>query len=384
MATGACFALFGPALAEYIFGIPTRVGQGEDCPELINLPVGTTISALAYREKFFQLEFDFLWFEKFRLHPREQMFWWRIIRGAIPTNSWLFRWGLVDLPSCPWGCNCEETVLHLTAHCGMLISTHEVLAKWGFALPMFQNWEDMLNGLSLSAKMNASVGRLYCYVVYQVWRARNDKVHGQAFGTPSVLAANALAMLPRCFAMPAWEQWCTFQPFRMSSSTHWCTPPGWVKFNIDASVRPNSVAGLGVVARDHDGKLLLAVGSLVEQWDVTRAEILAAIAIRGAVEDWMFNIDGIIIEGDCRNAIKWLQGAFNRLNKLHLRTEGPDLSFLLDFRQVLFSNVPRQCNRPANFCANYAYFGNFMWKDCDDRNVPPSFLSLLRGDSDQA
>ncbi|PKU77539.1 hypothetical protein MA16_Dca018034 [Dendrobium catenatum] len=195
-------------------------------------------------------------------------------------------------------------------------------------------------------------------------------------------------MLPKCFAMSSWEQWCTFQPSGLLSFTHWCTPPppppGWVKFNVDASVRPNAVAGLGVVARDHVGKLLLVAGSLVEQWDVTRAEILAATAIRAAVEDWMFNMDGIIIEGDCRNAIKWLQGAFNRLNKLHLTTEGPDLSFLLDFRQVLFSNVPRQCNQPADFCADYASFGNFMWKACDDRNVPPSFLSLLRGDSDQA
>ncbi|XP_028551609.1 uncharacterized protein LOC114579874 [Dendrobium catenatum] len=358
---------FGPALADYIFGIPTRVGQGEDCPELINSQLGTTISALAYKENFLQLEYNFLWFKKFHLHPREHMFWWRITRGAIPTNSWLYRRGLVDLPNCPWGCNCEETVLHLTAHCEMLISTHEVLAKWGFSLPRFQNWEDMINGLALSAKQFASVGRLYCYVVYQVWRARNDKMHGRTFGTPAVLAANSLAMLPKSL-------WAAF----FHSLVHPPPPPpppppGWVKFNVDASVRPNAVAGLGVVARDHVGKLLLVAGSLVEQWDVTRAEILAATAIRAAVEDWMFNMDGIIIEGDCRNAIKWLQGAFNRLNKLHLTTEGPDLSFLLDFRQVLFSNVPRQCNQPADFCADYASFGNFMWKACDDRNEPKNF-----------
>ncbi|PKU64697.1 hypothetical protein MA16_Dca017639 [Dendrobium catenatum] len=161
-------------------------------------------------------------------------------------------------------------------------------------------------------------------------------------------------------------------------------PPGWVKFNVDASVRPNAVAGLGVVARDHAGRMVVAVGTQVEQWDVTRAEILAGLAFQGAIEDWMHRLDGIIIESDCRNAIHWLQAAFNQLSKLHVQSDGPDLSFLLQFKQVIFQYTPRELNRPADFCANLACFGNFMWKECDSRDIPPSLLSLLEGDSARA
>ncbi|PKU60597.1 Putative ribonuclease H protein [Dendrobium catenatum] len=192
-------------------------------------------------------------------------------------------------------------------------------------------------------------------------------------------------MLPKCYAMPILEQWCTSQPSRLSSSFYWCTsPPGWVKFNVDDSVRPNAVAGLGVIARDHAGRLVVAVGTQVEQWDVTKAEILAGLAFLGAIEEWMHNLDRIIIESDCRIAIQWLQAAFNRLNKLHVQTDGPDLSFLLEFKQVIFQHAPRELNRPADFCANMACFGNFIWRDCDSRDIPPSLMSLLEADSTRA
>ncbi|PKU70995.1 hypothetical protein MA16_Dca020983 [Dendrobium catenatum] len=192
-------------------------------------------------------------------------------------------------------------------------------------------------------------------------------------------------MLPKCYSMPTLEQWCTSQPRGLSPTGSWCIPPpGWVKFNVDASVRANAVAGLGVIARDHTGRLIAAAGTLVEQWDVTMAEILAGLAFKGTVQEWMYNLDGIIIEGDCRNAIIWLQAAFNRLHKLHVQTDGPDLSFLLDFKQVIFQHVPRELNQPADYCANLACFGNFNWRDSDSRDIPPSLLSLLGADSTRA
>ncbi|XP_028554221.1 uncharacterized protein LOC114580528 [Dendrobium catenatum] len=370
---------FGPTLAERIFAIPTRTRGGRDSPELINLPLGTTITAQAYKGSFPPAHYQFLWLRKFKLHPREQLFWWRILRGAVPTNEWLCRRELTVNGDCPWDCNQLETLEHLTVKCSMLAEVLRVLGGWGIGIPFFDSWEDMLGGLAHAAENNPSGGRLYCYIVYQIWRARNDKIHARPYGTPTVLAANALAMLPKCYAMPILEQWCTSQPSRLSSSHCWCTPPpGWVKFNVDASVRPNAVAGLGVIARDHAGRLIAAVGTQVEQWDVTRAEILAGLAFQGAIEEWMHNLDGIIIESDCRNAIHWLQTAFNRLSKFHVLTDGPDLSFLLEFKQVIFLYTPRELNRPADFCANLACFGNTIVMAWDIWSIVLDLMGFLR------
>ncbi|XP_028551144.1 uncharacterized protein LOC114579729, partial [Dendrobium catenatum] len=368
---------FGEILGNHIIENLARGELGIDRPELINLPLGTTVTALAYKATIGEMSYQYLWLRKLKLHPREHMFWWRLLLDAVPTNTWLKRRGLTDLEDCPWGCNRPETTEHLAVHCGTLELTLNILNGWGFFIPQFNSWNCLLEGLAHSASNNPSSGRLLCCVIYQCWRARNDKSHGRSFGTPTVIAATVLAMQPKPYSSPAMEQWHTSQPFGLPPNRLWCAPPPkWVKFNVDASVKPNAVAGLGMVARDHLGRLLFAVGKKVEQWDATRAEITAGLLLQESVQGWMYDLDGIIIEGDSHNAIQWLQSSFDRLNKLHLQTEGPDLTFLLDFRQVLFQHLPRASNAPADFCAHMACFGDFYWDNCNITDVPPSFLSL--------
>ncbi|PKU77597.1 Putative ribonuclease H protein [Dendrobium catenatum] len=87
----------------------------------------------------------------------------------------------------------------------------------------------------------------------------------------------------------------------------WCPPPpGWIKFNFDAALLPSNQVGLGMIAQYHDGKLIVATGRNIEHWDSLLSEMLAAMAIREVIQDWMYELDGIIIEGDCINAIQWL------------------------------------------------------------------------------
>ncbi|XP_020702567.1 uncharacterized protein LOC110114137 [Dendrobium catenatum] len=355
---------FGPVMTEHICAIPTRVGGDKDIPKLVNLPFGTTITAQAYKGNFRQDQYQFLWLRKFKLHPREQLFWWRILRGAIPSNRWLFRQNLNDHGDCPWNCNLAETVEHLTVSCEMLNVILRVLDGWGIAVPTFNSLDCLLAGFAQAAEQNPSGGQLYCYVVYQACVLATTK--------------SMVDPLERLRSLRLMLLWAVVFLLLVHP------PPRWVKFNVDASVRPNAVAGLGVIARDHAGRLVAAVVTQVEQWDMTKAEILAGLAFQGAIEEWMHNLDGIIIECDCRSAVQWLQAAFNRLNKLHVQTDGPDLSFLLEFKHVIFQYAPRELNRPADYCANLACFGNFMWKDCDSRDIPPSLLSLLEEDSTRA
>ncbi|XP_020685649.1 uncharacterized protein LOC110101895 [Dendrobium catenatum] len=110
------------------------------------------------------------------------------------------------------------------------------------------------------ADKNPSMGRIYCYTVYQVWRARNDMKHHQMCRSPSVIAAAVLSLLPKPFKWPILEQWSTNQPIRMPLKL-WCPhPPGWLKYNFDATLMPSNQAGLGMIVRDHFGKLVFSAG----------------------------------------------------------------------------------------------------------------------------
>ncbi|XP_020681909.2 uncharacterized protein LOC110099165, partial [Dendrobium catenatum] len=297
---------FGNTMAERILDINISTKSQEDYPELIYSRLSMTVMAMAYRDGEEKGNYEFSWLKQLKLHTREHFFWWRLLRDAIPTTHWLNRRTLVDTSLCPWGCNEEENLDHCSARCTKLKQVMEILCKWGFNLPIVNSLVDLEVELLKYAENNPSMGRIYCYTVYQVWRARNDMKHHNMCRFPSVIVAAVLSLLPKPFKWPMLEQ-------RVAVS--------------------QSLVGLGVIARNQYGKLVVAAGRRIEHWDVLQAEMLAAMAIREIFMDWMFELDGIIIEGDCINAIRWLQRLNDRRNVIHRRVEGPDATFLQEFKQ---------------------------------------------------
>lgn len=136
-----------------------------------------------------------------------------------------------------------------------------------------------------------------------------------------------------------------------------------------------------MVVRNAEGELIVAAGRCFEHWDPFYAEVSAAAAIRKVLHGWMLEMEGIIVEGDCTNAIKWLQQLNDQKFKGHYNFVGPDLAFLLDFKQVIFQHIPRECNHPADFCANLATSGNFVYSDVKAMGFPLSLLMFLRADN---
>ncbi|KAI0497165.1 hypothetical protein KFK09_020387 [Dendrobium nobile] len=373
---------FGEVMAMRILAIPTNPSGGEDLPELINQRSGRTITSLAYSAHLGGTAYPFRWLKKFKLHPRESLFWWRLLRDAIPTNVWLVRRNLENNRRCPWGCSDDEDREHCTIRCSFLKTILTQLGRWGFSMPSSNSFVELLRNLEHLAGVNPSLGRIFCSAVYQAWRARNDKKHGRSWGSPSVLAATTLGSLSKPHLTPALEQCHINQPPGLFDNSAWCVPPpSWLKFNFDASVLPSNLAGLGVVVRDHLGNLIVASGQQIEHWDAATAELLAASTIKDIIEDWMFDRPGIIIEGDCSNIIEWLQQLRHPHHRLHRARDGPDFSFLAHFHQVLFMKVPRMSNMAADFCASKALEGNFVWKDVWCNDIPDTFLSLLREES---
>ncbi|KAL0922550.1 hypothetical protein M5K25_006541 [Dendrobium thyrsiflorum] len=123
---------FGECLIHRILAIQINQMAAVYEPELIHSQLSMTITSMAYGARMQGNTYKFIWFKKFTLHPRKFFFWWRLLRVALPTNSWLFRRGLAESCLCPWRCNEEETIEHCVISCNKLTQVVEVFAKWGF------------------------------------------------------------------------------------------------------------------------------------------------------------------------------------------------------------------------------------------------------------
>lgn len=96
----------------------------------------------------------------------------------------------------------------------------------------------------------------------------------------------------------------------------------------------------------------------------------------------MTEVEVVWIEGDNANAIKpfhkslisqfWLASYFTSL----------DLSFLNDFKLIIFNSIFREENKVVDYCTTYALNGSFLWDFLQD-NLPSDFISLLKEECDR-
>ncbi|PKU68485.1 Putative ribonuclease H protein [Dendrobium catenatum] len=159
---------FGNVMAERIMSIATNGNEGNDAPELIHSRMSMTLTAMAYKAKMGEGEYSYSWMRKLKLHPREGFFWWRLLRNAIPTNQWLFYRGLSTNSLCPWGCQVDESLDHCTALCNKLKEVLNILRKWGFPMPSVYSLTELMQEIHVNGEINPSLGRIYCYTIYQV------------------------------------------------------------------------------------------------------------------------------------------------------------------------------------------------------------------------
>lgn len=370
---------FAPDLIDIILRLPRARHTEEDVPELSTRFSGRTTTSLAYNVRFSPPGECFRWLSRLRLHPRERFFWWRMAWGAIPTRSWLARRGLTEDRSCPWGCLAEESANHILGECEFLQKTSRALLRWGVSLPACASWEAFRK---LCERMDRGVfeaTRALCYTVYQCWRSRNAKCHGQEFATPLVIAANVLTSLSYGSFHSSQGNWGTSQPDRLSPSTLWCPPPpGWIKINIDGAVGCNREAGLGLVIRDSEGRVLLAAGHSTTHWDPGGAEMAALKVLGEFLPPSFFAVAGALIEGDCSNMIDYCRrSTANGGGSWDVR-DADGLEFLREFAQISFQLVRRSANRAADVCSKLAIVSPFVWFDAS--RYHPEFLEIVQED----
>ncbi|PKU77309.1 hypothetical protein MA16_Dca016876 [Dendrobium catenatum] len=84
-------------------------------------------------------------------------------------------------------------------------------------------------------------------------------------------------------------------------------PTGWLKVNVDGALIKSNAGGVGIIIRDSMGKLIVAAGWSICHWDSTQVERMAIHYIDKLVVEWMYDLNGIIVEGDNSNVIEYMQ-----------------------------------------------------------------------------
>ncbi|XP_020702481.1 uncharacterized protein LOC110114070 [Dendrobium catenatum] len=317
--------------------------------------------------------------KKLKLRPKIELFRWSLYNDGLPSNDFLVRRKLSNLSGCPRGCMEDENEWHIAGNCSKLHEVIFLLNKWGFQNPIFNNLQDCFEGLKKLVGKNSIIAKMYCTSTWLVWKSRCKLIHDGIEDSNNFFASYVVSTSTFSnFFNQGPENWDTNQRELFCS---WYPPPtGWIKLNVDASILSNNVAGFGGVIRDEKGIFLLAFGINIMHWDIAQIELMAILHLKYIFHDWMFEAQGIIIEGDNFNIINILQSAMKNW-KVSKRIE-EKFSFLLDFNQVMFSFSKICCNKLADICANLALKSLFTWENIGSQDIPPPFLFCLKEECD--
>lgn len=162
---------------------------------------------------------------------------------------------------------------------------------------------------------------------------------------------------------PLQKQWDTNRPMWSLNPPRWCPPPsGWIKVNVDGALFSNSVGGIGVVIRDADGKLITCAGTCMEHWDAAQTELEALAFIHQCLKPELFDMEGILIEGDCKNVITYFQQCFQHKNWPLQPQLASTIDSLMKLKNVRFHVMNREShsNRTAHVCAHLSIQCHFF------------------------
>jgi hypothetical protein len=185
----------------------------------------------------------------------EKHFLWKASHEILPTRANLFRRKIIDDPLCPICGLEEETVFHILWQCSSAMDV------WSEGVRKFQkSAHGGPNFLQVVEDMFSTCDeeemRLFVGLARRIWLRRNESVHGGVFSSPKEILLKTQGAILEFQA--AHEKKVT--PGNNEKLIQWVTPPiGWVLVNWDAAIKKEKGwVGIGVLIRDHNGKMILA------------------------------------------------------------------------------------------------------------------------------
>ncbi|KAK9277999.1 hypothetical protein L1049_027556 [Liquidambar formosana] len=288
-------------------------------------------------------------------------FLWKCAQEVLPVGSKL---GL-RVPgcrgSCPF-CGEDETIPHLFFYCQFArvvwYGNPLQLDSGAISRPSFIQYMEVLMEKWNGEESWPDVLRLMVFILWRIWKARNDKSFAGKVWSPGDVISKAL--------VDALEyNTAVSQGVNLRSGVHesnsrenrvprWCPSIGSLfKINTDGAwVAKDGIGGVGIVIRDERGMFI--AGMAKKLWYMGSAQIAEALALREGLQFALdTSIKGLVVETDAKGVIEDLKNSKNMLVKVEIVNE--------DIKQLAreacceeFSYAPRKCNRAADAVAKFA------------------------------
>ncbi|XP_020672715.1 uncharacterized protein LOC110092485 [Dendrobium catenatum] len=292
---------------------------------------GKSTSAIIMEERYKNLGgvVPFKWVYKLKLNDRLEVFLRRLFSNALPTAEFLCKRKLADDSLCPLGCDVVEDCNHITTYCCKLRKVLDVLRGWGFQIPVYSGWCECLVDLKWHKNGNLMLIKMYFTVIWFVWNHKNKVKHEDPEESNVFIAISILSFISqdRSHIIQS-GNWVVNQPFGLSFDKWQPPPPGWIKINIDASLKGNYEADIGGIVRDCKGRFLLAFGRKKMHWDIAQLEMEAITDLKEVLQGRFHGVEGIVVEGDNKNVIDILHNMHSIPKNMDRRMMIEDSFFL--------------------------------------------------------
>ncbi|XP_057249396.1 uncharacterized protein LOC130590838 [Beta vulgaris subsp. vulgaris] len=316
-----------------------------------------------------------LW--KVEVSPKVRLFLWRLCTGTLPTRALLHYRHMLEHNCCSW-CGEEETVSHALFLCP------RVTDLWSES-----GCEQLIDGVAqksmqeVVASWATSAEKLHrraMLLAWHIWMERNAKVFNNAHTANPILLARVQRAIEE-HDKYAKRIYGLQSRGGVESAKIWKAPlRGVVKLNCDASLACEGWVGLGVVARDSDGKVLFAASRRVRaHWPVEIAEGKAILmAVRLARR---FGYANVVLESDSKVLIARLSKAMVYFSDLDAVLDDILMSSSC-FNSLSWSHVKRDGNAVAHHLAKIVPFGiEQVWENHSPMEVEPYvFMDFLSKD----
>ncbi|XP_021734136.1 uncharacterized protein LOC110700860 [Chenopodium quinoa] len=247
------------------------------------------------------------------------------------------------------GCN-DETIWHTLVEC------NAAAAIWEHS-DLKSNLNDAPNH-SFSAlwallyrKCSGEALSTMAALMWAAWRCRNLTIFKNERPNAMLLAVGYCRLVHdyQSYAKNVFHR--VESVFAPQSIVRWCCPTiGTIKINIDAHVPSSGMAGLGVVCRDAEGRIVAAAKRKAA---IVEPEIVEALVVRFALQlAYKLGYSRIMVESDAINVIKVVSSKEKGRSPIYsiyddIRTDRA--KFVL----CTFSHIKRSCNTVAHLIARW-------------------------------
>ncbi|KAL0439338.1 UNVERIFIED_CONTAM: putative ribonuclease H protein [Sesamum latifolium] len=282
------------------------------------------------------------------LHNRLKIFIWRLLFDVLPTKGKLGQFLQIPNTECSL-CDWQVENAHHLFLCCPFAERIWILSKWQVRLHLLSHltlreWFLAISNPNSSSFPDQSTQKefitTWAITLERIWKARNDKVHGNDQQTLEAIAAGILKSSN--------EYWKVRNARLVQTKTNeeWSPPPtGWLKANTDITLKEEKCFA-GIIVRDHESKLIRAITKEMFARNASTAELRAIkLAVETLHKD---NVENVIFETDSLEATQWISGKIEEAD----HAAQFDVKMIKDVWAIrpnlIFRKIPRLCNGMAH------------------------------------